>query len=247
MAKTKTDAEGKPLATGWSGQYVWDIAMELVEGVPTGRLLDTACGGGYTTAQFAERGFEVVGTDLIADLWRFPQYHFCAADMDDPLPFQSEAFDVVCHIGALAHMENPSEIIRQLRRVLRSGGQLIITVENSLSLESRFRFLFSGTYRWYPHYKYRGQNKAELFLVNREPIRITTLMFILERLGFEIEEVRFGGKKKYFHALPLGLLFRLMTNLHNQIRKDKSKSTPAMVNSTPAFLCTHIGIRARKK
>jgi SAM-dependent methyltransferase len=247
MSKTVLDAQGKPLAKGWSGQPVWDLAMRLAEGIPPGKLLDAPSGGGYLAAQLAERGFTVAGTDILAELWQFPQYPFCAADMDRPLPFRDGAFDAILHVGALAHMENQTAIMRELQRLLRPGGHLVVTVENVFTLESRFRFLFSGTYRWYPHYKYRGETKKELFLYNREPIRLTTLIFLLERLGFEIEAVEFGGKKTPPFLLPLGWLFRALTSLHNAIRKDKTKATPTVVNSNAAFLYRHVGIRARKK
>lgn len=241
------DAEGKPLARGWSGQPVWDLAIRLAESVPPGKLLDAPSGGGYLAAQLAERGFQIAGADMLPELWRFPQYPFCAADMDRPLPFCDGAFDYVLHVGSLAYMENPTALMREFQRVLRSGGRLIVTIENIFTLESRFRFLVSGTYRWYPHLTYRGENKQELFLHNREPIRLTTLIFLLERLGFEIEAVEFGGKKSSSLLLPVGWIFRALTAAHNAIRKDKSKATPPVVNSNAAFLFRHVGIRARKK
>ena len=246
MAKMVLGEDGKPLAKGWSGQPVWDIAIGLADNLPKGRLLDAPSGGGYLAVQMAERGFEIAGVDLLAELWKFPQYPFCAADMDHPLPFCDEAFNTILHVGALQHLENPAAAIREFHRLLRPGGHLILTVENILSLESRFRFLFSGTYRWYPHYTFRGEDKKQLFLMNREPIRITTLMFLLQRLGFEVEEVKFGGKQISPLLLPFGWLFRALTSAHNAIRSDKSKATPPIVNANATFLSRHIGIRARK-
>ncbi|MCS6775639.1 MAG: class I SAM-dependent methyltransferase, partial [Chloroherpetonaceae bacterium] len=203
-------------------------------------------GGGYLAAQLAERGFQVVGADLVRDLWQFPQYPFLCADLDAPLPFQPESFDVVLHVGGLAHLENPAAIIREFYRVLAPGGAFGITIENILTMESRLRFLINGTYRWYPHYQYHGEDKAGLFLVNREPVRITTLLFHMERAGFRIEKVLFGGKPSYHLLLPLGLLFALGTRLHNRIRRDKGKQTPPIVNSLPAFIYRHVGVLARK-
>ncbi|MGH7450279.1 MAG: class I SAM-dependent methyltransferase, partial [bacterium] len=49
------------------------------------------------------------------------------------LPFVDGAFDVIVSNSTLDHFETPDEIIaslRELRRVLRDGGQLIITLDN---------------------------------------------------------------------------------------------------------------------
>jgi SAM-dependent methyltransferase len=244
---TPTVIDKKGLAKGWSGQKIWDISHALAKDIPGGRLLDAPSGGGYLAAQFAEKGFQVVGADIVGDLWQFPQYPFVCADMDHPLPFQPDSFDVLLHVGSLAYFENPCALLREFRRLLRPGGALLITVENVFTLESRFRFLLNGTYRWYPHPEYHGEGKADLHLVNREPMRLTTLIFQLQRAGFEIEEIRFGGKPGYHLLLPLGWLCRGLTALHNRLRTGKGKLTPPLVNSTPALLYRHVGLRARKK
>jgi SAM-dependent methyltransferase len=237
----------KPLAKGWSGQPVWDLALALTEGLPTGRLLDAPSGGGYLAAQFAQRGFEVVGVDILPELWQFPDLPFTRADMDEPLPFDPGRFDVAMHVGGLAHLENPSAILREFHRLLPPGGHLGVTIENVFTLESRTRFLLNGTYRWYPHHQYQGETKEELFLANREPLRLTTLLFLLERNGFTIERVKFGGKRASPAWLPLGWFLRALTTLHNAARKGKGHLTPPIVNSTEAFLCRHVGILAKRK
>ena len=194
----------------------------------------------------AERGFQVMGTDLVRELWQFPQFPFVCADMDRPLPFQNGAFDVVMHVGSLTYMENPVALLRDFHRLLSQDGVLAMTVENVFTMESRLRFLLNGTYRWYPHYQYRGEDKKALFLVNREPIRLTTLLFQLERIGFTVEKVEFGGKPSYHPLLPLGVGFRALTALHNSLRKDKAKRTPPVVNSNRALIYRHVGVLARK-
>ena len=247
MAETVKDSEGRPLAKGWSGQPVWDLAMRLVENEKPGRLLDAPAGGGYLAAQLATRGFQIAGMDLVRDLWQFPQHPFVCADMDAPMPFQTGSFDVALHVGGLAYMENVPALMREFHRILAPGGAFGITIENILTMESRLRFMMNGTYRWYPHYQYQGENKEELFLINREPIRITGLLFHLERAGFTIEKVLFGGKPSYHMLLPLGLLFSGATNIHNEMRKGKGKLTPPIVNNLDTFIYRHVGVLARKK
>lgn len=247
MMSTTLEKQEKPLAKGWSGQPVWDLAHAITQGVLPGRLLDAPAGGGYLAEQFAQRGFEVTGTDLRADLWQFPALPFVQADLDAPLPFEAGEFDVILHVGSLSYMENPNALVREFRRLLRTGGVLGITIENVFTLESRLRFLLNGTYRWYPHCEYRGESKEELFLVNREPMRLTTLLFTLERHGFAIETVQFGGKRLSPLASPAGVILRGLTGLHNSLRKGKGSLTPALVNSDDALRYRHVGVLAKKK
>jgi SAM-dependent methyltransferase len=217
-----------------------------MEGVPAGKLLDAPSGGGYLAAQMAERGFQVSGVDIVRDLWQFPQYPFCCVDMDHPLPFRDGSFDSILHVGSLAHIENPAALMREFYRLLAPGGVACIVIENVFTLESRVRFMLNGTYRWYPHYQYHGEEKRSLHLVNREPMRLTSLLFHTERAGFEVAKIDFGGKPGYHALLPLGWVFRGLTNLHNRIRKEKRKQTPPIVNSTPALLYRHVGVLVRR-
>ncbi|HZP83984.1 MAG TPA: class I SAM-dependent methyltransferase [Chthonomonadaceae bacterium] len=238
--------EAKPLARGWSGQPIWDLALKLVAEMPGGRLLDAPSGGGYLSVQLAERGFQVVGVDMIAELWQFPEMPFVCADLDSPLPFAPDSFDVILHVGGLGYMENPSALFRDFYRLLRPGGVLGVTADNIFTLESRLRFLLNGTFRWYPHCEYHGEDKAGLHLINRDPIRLTTLLFLLQRAGFQIEKVEFGGKRGFAPLLPLGWLLRGLTTLHNGLRQGKGSLTPPLVNSRDALLFRQVGVLARK-
>lgn len=236
----------KYAARGWSGQPIWDIALDLLQEAPRGRLLDAPSGGGYLADQLAERGFQVVGADIVRELWQFPEYPFVCADLNCPFPFQDGSFDVLAHVGGIAHFENPSALLREFHRLVRPGGLLVITMENIFTLESRMRFLLNGTYRWYPHPAPGGQSKIELTLLNREPLRLTTLLFLLAHHGYTVEEVLFGGKQGYRPLLPLGFALRGLTSLHNRMRAGKGNLTPPVVNSSAALHCRHVGVRARR-
>src|SRR5262249_32831335 len=151
---------------------------------PSGKLLEVAAGGGFLAAQLAERGFEVMGSDLV-DQWQFPHIPFRCADLDEPLPFESDVFDTIVWTEGIGYVENSNGVLREFRRVLKPGGVVVITMPNVFSLQSRFKFLLNATYRWFPHPRDVGGSKAELFDTYREPLRLTTLLFYLQRQGFE--------------------------------------------------------------
>lgn len=236
----------KKAVVGAAGQPVWDLALKLLSNIPKGTLLEAAAGGGSLSAQLVDRGFVVTATDMV-DQWQFPEIPFQVADLDSELPFQNDQFDVAILIEALGYLENPCHLLREFHRVVRPQGSVVLSIPNSLSLQSRFRYLLNGTYRWFPHAFYAGESKEELADVYRDPIRLTTLLFYLERAGFQIERIEFGGKRAFHLLLPLGWLFQGLVSLHNRTRKNPRKRTPALVNSTPALLCANVGVVARKK
>jgi len=95
------------------------------------QILDAGCGTGYITKQLARYG-QVTGLDM-ADI----ALEFCAKNglknlqkgSVSDMPFRDEQFDLVCALDILYHraVENDEQAIRELYRVLKPGGRLIIT------------------------------------------------------------------------------------------------------------------------
>jgi ubiquinone/menaquinone biosynthesis C-methylase UbiE len=242
------DGQSEPLkrtpVIGASGKRIWNLAQELIEPAPRGKLLEVAAGGGFLSADLAKRGFEVTGSDFV-NQWQFADIPFVPVDLDEPLPFQDQEFDAIMFTEAIGYIENPCATIREFHRILKPNGIVVITMPNVFALQTRFKFLMSGTYRWFPHPVYKGQSKSELSDVYRDPMRLTTLIFNLERHGFVLEEIRFGGGKALQIFALYGLVLQLLTKLENALRKKRR--TPEMVNSFPALFRTNVGVRVRKK
>lgn len=99
-------------------------------GLSTGlRLLDVGCGnGGFLDAAKA-RGIEVIGQDVSPD-----------ADSDDvyvgqleAIGFPTDSFDVVTVHDVLEHLIDPLSALKEIRRVLRRPGKLILDYPNFFS------------------------------------------------------------------------------------------------------------------
>jgi SAM-dependent methyltransferase len=113
-------------------------------GGPGLRVLDLGCRDGALTAEYLH-GNDVVGVDVdrsalaragnrgIETTW---------ADLDDPLPFEDESFDVVVTAEVLEHLRLPDVMLAEARRVLRPDGLLVGSVPNCFRLKTRLRFLF---------------------------------------------------------------------------------------------------------
>lgn len=114
-----------------------------LESVPQGskRLLDLGCGSGAKLFEFAERGYEVWGVDVGADAIRLcrellPQGHFIQGELQE-IGLPDGHFDYIRIDNALEHVPNPKEVIRECRRLLCGGGQLMIYVPHGESFSMR--------------------------------------------------------------------------------------------------------------
>lgn len=97
------------------------------------RILDWGCGKGHCTYLLRHLGFKVVSCDIArgSDDSAFGQETpIIAAEnievipLNDTvrLPFESESFDIVLSMGVLEHVENDLQSLREINRILKTGG-----------------------------------------------------------------------------------------------------------------------------
>lgn len=112
-------------------------ATLALAGDVTGRqILDAGCGSGPLTAALRDRGAIVTGIDLSAEMLTLARRRLGdgvvleVADLRDPLPFADHAFDDVVASLVLHYLEDWGPVLAEFRRVLRSGGRLIVSVNH---------------------------------------------------------------------------------------------------------------------
>jgi len=118
--------------------------------LPKGKVLDLGCGSGDYAQRLKESGFEVTASDM--DVKRF-NYHdtieFKESHLDRPLPFGDQSFDHIIFLEVIEHIYNPDFVIREISRVLKPNGVLILSTPNILNIGSRLRFLFEGSFDFF--------------------------------------------------------------------------------------------------
>jgi 2-polyprenyl-3-methyl-5-hydroxy-6-metoxy-1,4-benzoquinol methylase len=94
------------------------------------KVLDVGCGNGYVLAQYARHGASVFGVDITRTAVDLSRRRFELAGLSGTfsqidgqrLPFPDASFDIVCSMGVLHHISDPSPLVDEMRRVLKPGG-----------------------------------------------------------------------------------------------------------------------------
>jgi len=96
------------------------------------RVLDIGCGEGYFADVLARAGAEVVGCDVAEEPLRraravHPGLDLRLVEPDGPLPFEGAGFDIVWVGETIEHVHDTASWLSEVRRVLRSGGLILLS------------------------------------------------------------------------------------------------------------------------
>lgn len=96
------------------------------------RALDLGCGEAHFAALLASAGMRVVAADVAVEPLRrareaHPQLELSLLTPDAPLPFEDSSFDVVWAGEVIEHVADTHGWLSEVRRVLRSGGTLLLS------------------------------------------------------------------------------------------------------------------------
>jgi SAM-dependent methyltransferase len=167
-----------------------------------GRLLDVGVNPPFMLATMCELGYDAQGIDLHPQDFKHATERFAldvrAVDIErDPLPFASESFDLVYIAEVFEHLRiNPIFTARELHRVLRPGGKMLLRTPNLYSLPGIYRFLVKGmAYSCASDSvfdQYNMINNVGFFGHIRE-YTYQELTAFMKRIGFADVSVRFWG------------------------------------------------------
>jgi 2-polyprenyl-3-methyl-5-hydroxy-6-metoxy-1,4-benzoquinol methylase len=150
-------------------------------------VLDIGCGEGILAAALSKNGNRVTGADILpraANESVLEQYF--SVDLNEGIAPMVEAlhgknFDRVLLLDVVEHLVRPEPLLRQIRRVLKPDGRLILSVPNIANLTIRMSLLF-GRF----DYTERGiLDKTHVRFFTRKTIRR-----MLRENGYDIVEER---------------------------------------------------------
>ena len=120
------DNPGNPLV-----QLEQPVVWSILEAISPGVALDAACGTGRHARHLVELGHGVVGVDASPEMLAraresLPEAVLREGDLNS-LPLESASVDVVVSALGVEHVEDLDQAIRELSRVLRTGGRMVLS------------------------------------------------------------------------------------------------------------------------
>ena len=168
---------------------ILEIAEEVSDGIDGKKVLEIGCGRGSTLLEFAKRGANVKGIDYAQSAialcnnlkekastngnGNHLSAEFLQADAQD-LPFGNEEFDIVYSVGLLEHFQDPTQILAEQWRVLKTGGFVIVQVPQRYSIYTIAKKLLMGIGKW-PYGGWETQYSEKELRTNVEKTRLSPM------------------------------------------------------------------------
>ncbi|WP_086681754.1 class I SAM-dependent methyltransferase [Amycolatopsis pretoriensis] len=176
--------------------YERPATLALAGDVAGRRILDAGCGSGPLFAALRERGAVVTGFDQSAAMVEHARRRLGAdadlrvADLADPLPFADDAFDDVVASLVLHYLRDWEPTLAEFRRVLKTGGRLIASVNhpfmnNLIHRRTGPRPDYFESYTWTDEFELHGQTARMTFW--HKPLHAMTDAFTAA--GFRISVI----------------------------------------------------------
>ena len=158
-----------------------------------GDALDVGCGTGEFLLALRDRGWSVLGQEVNANAAGIAieaglDVRTCSLDR---CGFEAESFDLVTLWDVVEHLPDPVSTLREIRRILRPGGLLVLSTPDLKSLDSR---LFAG---WW----HGLEIPRHLVLFGPETMRQA-----LQRAGFEKVERKYISGSYHVRLLSVQAL-----------------------------------------
>jgi len=128
-----------------------------------GTLADIGCGTGDLWRATRGRFTRVVGVDAVRYDGLPDEVVFLPADLDGGrLPLDDDSVDVAAAVEVIEHLENPRALVRELTRITRPGGWVVVTTPNQLSALSLLALLLKGRFSAFQERDYPAHRTALL-------------------------------------------------------------------------------------
>ncbi|MDB4906965.1 MAG: SAM-dependent methyltransferase [Gemmatimonadetes bacterium] len=137
------------LSLGSSGDAIYRMVARLVAQRPTrgGVLVDVGCGGGRLWPFVQGHFTRCIGVDAVRYDALPGEVEFVQHDLDAPgVPIAAASADVVVAVETIEHLENPWSFTRELARLVRPGGLVIVTTPNQQSVLSLATLVTKGAF-----------------------------------------------------------------------------------------------------
>ncbi|MDQ7003567.1 MAG: class I SAM-dependent methyltransferase [Ghiorsea sp.] len=220
-------------------------------------VIDVPAGSGVTSQLLLDLGAKVLAFDLFPEYFKLKDISCERADVTQGIPTDNAIADMLICQEGIEHFSDQLQVFKEFNRVLKVGGDLVITTPSYSNLAAKFSYMMfeSETNSQMPPNEindiwmedqsvsseiYHGH----IFLIGLQKLRI------LGRLaGFKVKEIRYvrlsrGSLLLFPVFYPLIVLRSLLTYYKNirklpnvlKIKKKKVYKEQLLININPKHL-----------
>jgi SAM-dependent methyltransferase len=204
-------------------EFVEEICRHVTDRRP--RILDVGCGTGANLLMLSKYG-EAEGVDVSEDALAFCRergLEKVRLGAGEELPYENGTFDLVTAFDVVEHMDDDLAGLREMRRVLRRGGRVLLFVPT-------FMFLWG---------------LQDDVSNHRRRYRLPELRRVLEQAGFEIERTTYANITFFLPILVMRQLMRvtgLKTDSENNINVTALNGVLGRVFGAESWWLKHMNL-----
>jgi len=142
----------------YNALYERPATLALVGAVAGLRVLDAGCGGGAHAAALVASGATVTGIDKSQALLAIarerlgPKISLIRADLETPLGFADQSFDVVLASLIMHYLRDWQPVLTEFKRILAPGGRLVMSTHHPF-----MDHLLAGRTNYFETYEFADQ------------------------------------------------------------------------------------------
>lgn len=170
------------------------------EGLQIGKALDIGCGVGDFLHQMERNGWECIGVEPSKDAKNIAKKRVKGEILaiEDLENIADETFDLITMWHVLEHVDDLKWQLRQLERLVKSKGRVVIALPNYKSYDGQFYKAFWAAYDVPRHLNhFNKETLIKIFNSNNLVLRKT------EKLVWDAYYISFMSEKYQNHSLPL--------------------------------------------
>lgn len=190
----------------------------------TGNLLDLGCGSGWSSYLLAKKGYMVVGADLNPNSFEAPIHPNLTLQEGNALsiPFADHSFDIVTSHQIIEHTPNPRNVLKEMMRVLKPGGIVVVVAPNLLSPLASMRGLVRYVWKNRPWWTifFRSKNMPQ------------------SPFGNSIFEIIFNLIKNIFT-----IMWKLLAKQPSFTMRTPDLTPPFIADNDACYLCNPIDLK----
>lgn len=172
-----------PFQRFWHKRRFEEVS-KLIEPVK-GEVLDIGCADGMFSKVILDKSHakKIIGIDVLKSSVSWANKHwgekmkFLVGDAQN-LRFENNSFEAVFCLEVLEHVQNPSKVLEEIKRVLKKNGYAVFLVPTD-------NFLFRMLWFFWLHFYPRGWVWKETHIQTYKKNYLTRLC---QRAGFKIEK-----------------------------------------------------------